>query len=91
MLFSFYMRSGYGQHAQGVEVAAVAAMVIAGTVLAGGYGYVTGTLSDVLVLGLIHTLVAFDGTLSSWWIKIVIGGLLFVFCVVQRVLAKRRA
>jgi simple sugar transport system permease protein len=39
------------------------------------------------VLGTIQTLIAFDGTLSSWWTKIVIGGLLFVFCVVQRLMA----
>ena len=89
LLFSFYMLSGYGQHAQGTELDAIAAVVIGGTVLSGGYGYVAGALSGVLVLGLIQTLIAFDGTLSSWWTKIVIGALLFVFCVVQRLLARR--
>ena len=48
-----------------------------------------GALSGVLVLGAIQTLIAFDGTLSSWWTKIVIGALLFVFCVVQRVMGGR--
>jgi len=89
VMFSFYMLSGYGLHAQGVELDAIAAVVIGGTLLAGGYGYVAGALSGVLVLGAIQTLIAFDGTLSSWWTKIVIGALLFVFCVVQRVLAPR--
>ncbi|MDI4635629.1 sugar ABC transporter permease YjfF [Pelomonas sp. V22] len=89
LLFSLYMLSGYGQHAQGTELDAIAAVVIGGTVLSGGYGYVAGALSGVLVLGLIQTLIAFDGTLSSWWTKIVIGALLFVFCVVQRLLARR--
>jgi ribose/xylose/arabinose/galactoside ABC-type transport system permease subunit len=42
---------------------------VAGTLLAGGYGYVAGALSGVLVLGAIQTLIAFDGTLSSWWTK----------------------
>ena len=46
--------------------------------MTGGYGYVAGALSGVLVLGLIQTLIAFDGTLSSWWTKILIGGLLCV-------------
>ncbi len=32
------MLSGYGQHAQGVELDAIAAVVIGGTVLTGGYG-----------------------------------------------------
>ena len=87
VLFSFYMLSGYGLHAQGTELDAIAAVVIGGTLLSGGYGYVAGALSGVLVLGAIQTLIAFDGTLSSWWTKIVIGGLLFVFCVVQRLMA----
>jgi ribose/xylose/arabinose/galactoside ABC-type transport system permease subunit len=86
VLFSFYMLSGYGLHAQGAELDAIAAVVIGGTLLAGGYGYIAGALSGVLVLGAIQTLIAFDGTLSSWWTKIVIGALLFVFCVVQRLL-----
>ena len=91
VLFSFYMLSGYGLHAQGTELDAIAAVVIGGTLLAGGYGYVAGALSGVLVLGTIQTLIAFDGTLSSWWTKIVIGALLFVFCVVQRVMSARRS
>nr|WP_229458790.1 galactofuranose ABC transporter, permease protein YjfF [Massilia glaciei] len=86
VLFSFYMLSGYGLHAQGTELDAIAAVVIGGTLLSGGYGYVAGALSGVLVLGAIQTLIAFDGTLSSWWTKIVIGALLFVFCLVQRVM-----
>lgn len=87
VLFSFYMLSGYGLHAQGTELDAIAAVVIGGTLLTGGYGYVAGALSGVLVLGVIQTLIAFDGTLSSWWTKIVIGALLFVFCLVQRLMA----
>ena len=87
VLFAFYMLSGYALHAQGAELDAIAAVVIGGTLLAGGYGYVAGALSGVLVLGAIQTLIAFDGTLSSWRTRIVIGGLLLVFCLVQRVLA----
>ncbi|NNG24392.1 sugar ABC transporter permease YjfF [Massilia sp. ML15P13] len=90
VLFSFYMLSGYGLHAQGTELDAIAAVVIGGTLLTGGYGYVLGALSGVLVLGTIQTLIAFDGTLSSWWTKIVIGALLFVFCVVQRLMGPRQ-
>jgi len=89
VLFAFYMLSGYGLHGQGLELDAVAAVVIGGTLLTGGYGYIAGALSGVLVLGAIQTLIAFDGTLSSWWTRIVIGGLLFVFCVVQRVMGGR--
>ena len=59
-------------------------MVIGGTLLAGGIGLVAGTLSGVLVLGLIQTLITFDGTLSAWWTRIVIGALLLAFCLLQR-------
>ena len=90
VLFAFYMLSGYALHAQGAELDAIAAVVIGGTLLAGGYGYVAGALSGVLVLGAIQTLIAFDGTLSSWWTKIVIGALLLAFCLVQRLLATNK-
>ncbi len=46
-----------------------------------------GARTGVLVLGAIQTLIVFDGTLSSWWTKIVIGVLLFAFCALQRLLA----
>jgi len=84
VVFTFYMLSGYGLHAVGLELDAIAAVVIGGTLLAGGIGLVAGTLSGVLVLGLIQTLITFDGTLSSWWTRIVIGALLFAFCLLQR-------
>ena len=43
----------------------------------------------MLVLGLIQTIITFEGTLSSWWTKIVIGALLFVFILLQRVFVRR--
>jgi ribose/xylose/arabinose/galactoside ABC-type transport system permease subunit len=85
VVFTFYMLSGYGLHAVGLELDAIAAVVIGGTLLAGGVGYVLGTLFGVLMLGIIQTLIMFDGTLSSWWTRIVIGGLLLAFCLLQRV------
>jgi simple sugar transport system permease protein len=38
---------------------------------------------------MIQTLIMFDGSLSSWWTKIVIGALLFVFCLLQRAVERR--
>ena len=89
VLFTFYMLSGYGLHALGLELDAIAAVVIGGTLLTGGVGYVVGTLFGVMMLGIIQTLIAFDGTLSSWWTRIVVGALLFVFCLLQRLLGAR--
>lgn len=90
VVFTFYMLSGYGLHAVGLELDAIAAVVIGGTLLSGGVGYVFGTLFGVLILGIIQTLIAFDGSLSSWWTRIVIGTLLFVFCLLQRAFESRR-
>jgi galactofuranose transport system permease protein len=89
LLLSIYMLSGYGQHAQGMELDAIAAVVIGGTMLTGGSGFVFGTVLGVLVLGLIQTLITFQGNLSSWWTKIFIGALLFVFIVLQRAVGRR--
>jgi galactofuranose transport system permease protein len=91
VVFSFYTLSGYGLHAIGLELDAIAAVVIGGTLLSGGIGYVAGTLVGVLMLGIIQTLIMFDGTLSSWWTRIAIGALLFVFCLLQRVFEARRS
>ncbi len=89
VIFTFYMLSGYGLHAMGLELDAIAAVVIGGTLLTGGVGYVAGTLFGVLTLGIIQTLIAFDGTLSSWWTRIVVGALLFFFCLLQRFFTAR--
>jgi simple sugar transport system permease protein len=82
--FTFYMVSGYGLHAQGLEMDAIAAVVIGGTLLTGGFGTIIGTLFGVLIYGTIQTLIMFEGTLSSWWTKIVIGLLLLGSCLLQR-------
>lgn len=89
LVMTVYMLSGYSLHAVGLELDAIAAVVIGGTLLTGGVGYVAGTVVGVLILGIIQTLVIFNGTLSSWWTRIVVGILLFVFCVSQRVIETR--
>ena len=35
-----------------------------------------------------RTLIVFDGTLSSWWTRIAIGVLVFIFCLLQRMLER---
>ena len=91
VVMALYMLSGYSLHGMGLELDAIAAVVIGGTLLSGGIGYVFGTFVGVLILGIIQTLIAFDGTLSSWWTRIVIGVLLLVFCLLQRLLESRTA
>lgn len=89
-LFAVFSRSGYSLTGIGMELDAIAAVVIGGTLLTGGSGFVLGSVLGVAVLGLIQTIITFEGTLSSWWTKIVIGALLLVFVVLQRLLVVRR-
>jgi len=84
IVFSLYTSAGYSLATVGVELDAIAAVVIGGTLLTGGYGFVAGTFFGVLIMGLIQTFIVFDGTLSSWWTKIVIGALLFAFILLQK-------
>ncbi|MFN3274127.1 MAG: galactofuranose ABC transporter, permease protein YjfF [Paracoccus sp. (in: a-proteobacteria)] len=84
IVFSVYTGSGYSLATVGTELTAIAAVVIGGTLLSGGAGYVFGTLVGVLTMGLIQTYIVFDGSLSSWWTKIVIGLLLLAFILLQK-------
>ena len=84
IVFAIYTSAGYSLATVGVELDAIAAVVIGGTLLTGGSGFVAGTLIGVLIMGLIQTYIVFDGTLSSWWTKIVIGFLLFAFILFQK-------
>ena len=54
----------------------------------GGMGFVMGTFFGGIIMGVIQTLIAFDGSLNSWWTKIMIGALLFGFIVLQRLITR---
>ena len=90
VVFSIYMLSGYGLYTNGLELDAIASVVIGGTMLTGGVGYVIGTVFGVLIQGLIQTIIMFQGTLNSWWTKIVIGLLTLVFIGLQSVFSAQR-
>ena len=84
VVFSLYMLSGYGLHLQGMEMDVIASVVIGGTLLAGGTGYVFGSAFGVLTLGIIQSLLMFNGKINSWWTKITVGILLLIFIGLQR-------
>lgn len=86
--YSLYTSSGNASAAVGLELDAIAAVVIGGTLLSGGTGSLIGTLIGVLILGLVQTSITFEGTLSSWWTRIVVGLLVFAFIVMQRSFAR---
>jgi simple sugar transport system permease protein len=81
--YSVALLSGHGLYASGLELDVIASVVIGGTLLTGGVGYVFGTLFGVLINGLIQNLIMFNGQLSSWWTRIAIGALTLIFIGVQ--------
>jgi galactofuranose transport system permease protein len=90
IVFTLYTLSGYALNGSGMELDAIASVVIGGTLLTGGVGSIVGTLLGVLVYGIIQVLIVFQGTLNSWWTRIVIGFLVFLFCLFQRLFEARR-
>jgi simple sugar transport system permease protein len=86
LVFALYTGSGNAVSGTGLELDAIAAVVIGGTLLSGGYGSILGSFIGVMILGVIQTAISFDGTLSSWWTKIFIGALLLVFILLQKLI-----
>jgi ribose/xylose/arabinose/galactoside ABC-type transport system permease subunit len=90
IVFSMSLLAGYGQHATGMELDSIAAVVIGGTSLAGGVGNVVGTLFGVLIHGTIVSVLQFNGSLSSWWTRIGVGVLTLIAIGVQSVFYLRK-
>ena len=90
IVFSISLLSGYGGYAPGMELDAIAAVVIGGTLLTGGVGNVIGTLFGVLISGTIVTILQFNGTLSSWWTRIGVGALTLIFIGIQSLFYMRK-
>ncbi|WP_304226060.1 galactofuranose ABC transporter, permease protein YjfF [Gracilinema caldarium] len=86
VVFTFYMLSGYALHCKDLHMDAIAAVVMGGTLLTGGVGSIGGSIMGVLILGTIQTIINFQGTLSSWWTRIVVGILIFAFILMQSLL-----
>jgi simple sugar transport system permease protein len=83
LVFTFYTQSGNPASCVGLELDAIAAVVIGGTLLSGGAGFMAGTLMGVLILGIIQTLITFQGNLNTWWTRIAVGLLVLIFILLQ--------
>ena len=90
VVYTLYMFSGNATAGMGLELDAIAAVVIGGTLLSGGVGFLAGTFIGVLIFGIIQTAITFQGNLSSWWTKIVIGGLLLAFILLQKLIQAKK-
>jgi len=88
LVYAIYLKAGNPLNCVGLEMDTIAAVVIGGTLLTGGVGYVFGSLFGVLVLGLIQTLIIFDGRINSWWTRIIVGLLVLVFIFMQNMITK---
>jgi simple sugar transport system permease protein len=87
---SISLLAGYGQFATGMELDAIASVVIGGTLLTGGVGNVIGTLFGVLINATIVSILQFNGTLTSWWTRIGVGVLTLIFIGIQSLFYLRR-
>lgn len=82
------MNSSNSTLATGVEMDAIAAVVIGGTSLAGGVGNIWGTLIGSVVMGVLN-----NGLnllqISAFWQQVAIGVLVFLACAIDAVRLKR--
>lgn len=91
VVFTLYGSSGNANAATTLELDAIAAVVVGGTLLSGGVGYLAGTFLGVLIFGIIQTAIMFEGTLNSWWTKIAIATLLLAFILLQKAVTRSTA
>ena len=89
-LFCLNSCAGFVEQAKGLEMDAISSAVIGGTLLSGGVGTPIGTLFGVLIKGTISSLITTQGTLSSWWTRIILSVLLCFFIVIQSVVASMK-
>jgi galactofuranose transport system permease protein len=89
VVHSLYTSSGNPTAGTGLELEAIAAVVIGGTLLSGGVGLMAGTLLGVVIFGMIQTIIVFENV-NSWWTKIIIGLLLLGFILLQKVLQMKK-
>ncbi|WP_196157512.1 galactofuranose ABC transporter, permease protein YjfF [Reinekea sp. G2M2-21] len=86
VLFAVATGSAYPEIGIAVELDAIAAVVLGGTLLTGGVGYVFGAFIGGMTFGVIQQLINFDGTLNAASTRIVIGALLLLFILLQKII-----
>jgi ribose transport system permease protein len=84
--------SGGGQEARvgnAYELSAIAAVVIGGTLLAGGVGSIVGTLCGIALLFVIQNIIVQGFNLNSYVQQVVSGAFLLIVVTLQAVLSRR--
>ncbi len=94
-----FLASGYGAgqplEGAGWELAAIASVVVGGTLLTGGMGSVPATVAGALLFGLIFNILNFENgrgtiSLSAHWQSVIRGAFLLVVILLQARLARKR-
>ena len=87
LLFTLLSPSGNPGNGTGYEIDAISSSVIGGAMLSGGAGTPIGTLFGVLINGLVERVVPLLGIVDASWPRIITSAFLFIFIVVQSLLA----
>lgn len=91
-LAGVFLAAGYGagQPLEGVgwELAAIASVVVGGTLLTGGLGSVPATVAGALLFGLVFNILNFENgrgtiSLSAYWQAVIRGGFLLAVILLQ--------
>ncbi|HVG46910.1 MAG TPA: ABC transporter permease, partial [Rubellimicrobium sp.] len=99
-LAGVFLASGYGagQPLEGLgwELAAIASVVVGGTLLTGGMGSVPATVAGALLFGLVFNMLNFENglgviSLSAYWQSVIRGAFLLVVILLQVRLARPAA
>ena len=89
-VYIMHSASGAVTNADGMEMNAIAASIIGGTMLSGGVGNIIGTFFGVLSLGTIQNIVSSAGFTDAWWAKITVAAMICLFLVIQSIVLARK-
>ena len=90
-VFCLNTTAGFVEQARGYEIDVIASTVIGGTLLTGGFGSAIGSFFGVLIKAIIETYIRCNGTLSSWWNKIVLSSMLCLVIILQSIYTSIRS
>ncbi|MBV2354098.1 ABC transporter permease [Streptomyces sp. J2-1] len=85
-----WLVSGVTILGSGMELEAISAVVIGGSLLTGGFGYLSGTLVGVALLKVIQNVINQIGSLDSAYQQVVSGAFLAVVVIAQTWLGRRQ-
>jgi simple sugar transport system permease protein len=85
--FTLFAPSGNPGNGLRYEIDAISSSIIGGTMLSGGVGLPIGTFFGVMINGLVARVVPLLGLIDAAWPSIITSAFLFVFIVLQSVLA----